>query len=228
MEVRFADRYDRNPAPITTTKNNLPAKSTGFRKNSIVAARRSGSRYNRGSMADPISNQDANWDALYAQLHQIARRRLAEQSPGQTLQATALVHEAYLRLQSNDEMRGLEHRRFLALAADVMRKILIDHARARGRIKRGGNQKRRLLDVATLAEDGDADLTLALNDAICRLEQLDDQAARVVKLRFFAGLSVEETADVLEVSPRTVKRDWQFARAWLYQALGLESDGPTQ
>ncbi len=159
------------------------------------------------------------WDELYNQLRAIARRRLAEQQPGQTLQATALVNEAYLKLQSNPELAGLERRRFLALAADVMRKILVDRARARGRIKRGGGQKRRLLDVASLAEDEDSDMTLALEDALCRLEEIDAQSAAVVKLRFFAGLSIDEAADALEVSPRTVKRDWQFARAWLHRQL---------
>jgi RNA polymerase sigma-70 factor, ECF subfamily len=170
-------------------------------------------------MHEPGSQVGPTWTLLHEQLRAIARRRLSDQSPGQTLQATALVNEAYLKLRDNPSIAGLEHARFLALAADVMRKILIDHARARGRQKRGGGRPRQLLDVASLADDQDSELTLALDDAICRLEELDASAARIVKLRFFAGLSVEETAQATGLSPRTVKREWQFARAWLQREL---------
>jgi len=167
---------------------------------------------------DPHSEVLLN--SVYEQLRSIARHRLANESAGHTLQATALVHEAFLKLSNNPSNFSLDRARFVMAAAEAMRRILIDHARTRKREKRGGpTMKRALLDVADLAADFDSEQALALDEAICRLEAQDVQAAQVVKLRFFAGLSVEETADVLQISPRTVKRDWQFARAWLFDAL---------
>jgi RNA polymerase sigma factor (TIGR02999 family) len=160
---------------------------------------------------------------VYDQLRAIAHNRLAQEAPGHTLQATALVNEAYLRLCQHSTIFTAEKSRFLMAAAEAMRRILIDHARTRKRIKRGGGQLRRcaaeISDVAELAVEQDPDQILALDEAICRLEQQDHQAAQVVKLRFFAGLSVQETADALGISPRTVKREWQFARAWLFNVL---------
>lgn len=174
----------------------------------------------------PPSSGDPRDDLLrnvYDQLRAIARRRLAGEKAGHTLQATALVNEAYLKLSQNPSIFGMERSRFLIAAAEAMRRILIDHARTRNREKRGGGPKgaRRdpLADVADLAGAFDPEQTLALDEAIRRLEELDGQAAHVVKLRFFAGLSVDETAEALGISPRTVKRDWAFARAWLYEAL---------
>lgn len=158
-------------------------------------------------------------EAVYAQMRAIARQRLANESPAHTLQATALVHEAYLRLQRHEAIMALDRSAFLAAAAEAMRRILVDHARTRKRIKRGAGVKPVLLDVAQLADQDDPDLVLSLDEAICRLEAVDPAAARVVRLRFFAGLSVEETAEVMKVSDRTVKRDWAFARAWLFEAL---------
>jgi RNA polymerase sigma factor (TIGR02999 family) len=175
----------------------------------------------KGSSRQFSSEDDAVLAAVYDQLRAIARRRLAGEAAGHTLQATALVHEAYVKLSGNPSIFQLEKARFMFAAAEAMRRILIDHARTRKRAKRGGPAVRRqpLLDVADLAGDVDPDQTLALDEAIRRLQEQDAQAARVVELRFFAGLSVEETAEVLGVSPRTVKRDWAFARAWLYEAL---------
>lgn len=180
------------------------------------------------SAAGTHADRDRLLEQVYEQLRAIARRRLAGEQAGHTLQPTALVNEAYLKLSRNPSLFGLEKSRFLLAAAEAMRRILIDHARTRNREKRGGAganphavRRRRdpLVDVSELAVDFDPDQTLALNEALCRLELLDDQAAQVVKLRFFAGLSVEETAEAMAVSPRTVKRDWAFARAWLYEAL---------
>lgn len=166
-----------------------------------------------GGQSDPSLEQ------VYQTLHSIAQRRLADESRAHTLQATALVHEAYLKLSTDPANFQLDRSRFYLLAASAMRNILIDHARGKNRVKRGGARKREILDVADLVLDDDPDLTLSLHDAIHRLKEIDDQAARVVELRFFAGLSIEETAQVLGVSDRTIKRDWQFARAWLYRAL---------
>lgn len=162
---------------------------------------------------------------VYDQLRAIARARLRSQSKGHTLQATALVHEVYLKLADHPSILAGDRARFFHAAAQAMRQILIDHARAKGRVKRGGGAGRReLADVAQLAAEDDPDQILALEEALCRLEQQDPGAAAVVKLRFYAGLSVEEAAEVLGISERTVKRDWQFARAWLYRVL--DEQGP--
>ena len=142
------------------------------------------------------------------------------------MQATALVHEAYLKLQSHPSVLNADKPRFLMAAAEAMRRILIDHARTRKRIKRGGDAKRTkqtISDVADLAAVDDPEQIMALDEAVHRLEQEDPQAAQVVKLRFYGGLSVEETAEALGISDRTVKRDWQFARAWLFKALNTDA-----
>jgi RNA polymerase sigma factor (TIGR02999 family) len=162
---------------------------------------------------------------VYDQLRRIAQQRMNEERAGHTLQATALVHEAWLRLvgdhQAEIEWRGRAH--FFAAAAEAMRKILIDHARGRRTAKRGGGLKAIgcVLDLAGDEKIGDA---LALDELISRLEAEDPQTAGVVRLRFFAGLSIDETADALGVSPRTVKRNWEYARAWL--AGALRDDAP--
>jgi RNA polymerase sigma factor (TIGR02999 family) len=136
------------------------------------------------------------------------------------LQATALVHEAWLRLVGDGELEAFDTRgHFYTAAAEAMRRILIDHARAKGSDKRGGKASRLPLDVVDLAQSGDLDQTLALDDAVSRLEELDPEAGHVVRLRFYAGLEVDETARVLGLSPRTTARDWAFARAWLFQQL---------
>lgn len=158
-------------------------------------------------------------EAVYNQMRAIARQRLSGESPAHTLQATALVHEAYMRLQRHEAIMALDRGAFLAAAAEAMRRILVDHARTKKRIKRGAGVKPVLMDVAQLADQNDPDMVLSLDEAICRLEAVDADAAKVVRLRFFAGLSVEETAEVMKVSDRTVKRDWAFARAWLYEQL---------
>ena len=158
---------------------------------------------------------------VYEQLRAIARNRIATEAPGHTLQATALVHEAYMKLcVSGTSFKVANRSQFVMMAAEAMRRVLIDHARGRNRVKRGGGVARRApADVADLAADQDGEQIMALDEAIRRFEQQDPQAAQVVKLRFFAGLSVVETAECLGLSERTVKRDWQFARAWLFRAL---------
>ena len=157
---------------------------------------------------------------VYEQLRAIARSRLHGQPAGHTLQATALVHEALLKLRDHPSLCGGDRALFFHAAAQAMRQILVDHARAKGRVKRGGGAVRlELADVAQLAVEQDSEQIVALDEAVSRLEVEEPSAAAVVKLRFYAGLSVEETAEVLGVSDRTVKREWQFARAWLYRAL---------
>jgi RNA polymerase sigma factor (TIGR02999 family) len=159
---------------------------------------------------------------VYQQLHRIAANRIAAQPAGHTLQATGLVHEAYIKLQGSPESMGIEKAHFFRLAAEAMRQILIDHARSKGRLERGGGRRRMLSEVADLAAAEDSGQIMALEEAVQRFEKLDPRAAEVVKLRFFAGLSVEETADVMQISIRTVNREWKFARAWFFNALEQE------
>jgi RNA polymerase sigma factor (TIGR02999 family) len=164
---------------------------------------------------------------VYDELRDLARQRLAQERPGQTLQATALVHEAYLRLVggSDDDAGGWEGRgHFFGAAALAMRRILVERARRRGRVRHGGGRARVDLDVAVqLGEEPDDDL-LALDTALDDLEAYDERKARVVLLRHFGGLGVEETAAALDVSPATVKSDWSFARAWLHRKLTGDED----
>ena len=165
-------------------------------------------------------------EIVYDHLRAIARQRMAGERAGHTLQATALVHEAFMRLVGDEEL-GFENRaHFYAAAAQAMRRILIDHARRRNTEKRGGERKRVPMSVVDLATDTDPEQVMALEEAMARLEQSDPRAASVVRLRFFAGLDVEETASVLGLSERTVMRDWSFARATLFQhMLGETPDG---
>lgn len=157
---------------------------------------------------------------VYATLRAIAQRQLNGERPGHTLTATALVHEAYLRIAPAG-LAGADRARFYAAAAEAMRRILIDHARRKAAGKRGGGLRRvaGIENVADLARDENADETLALDEAISRLEEHDADAARVVRLRFFAGLTGDQVADVLEISPRQVDREWAYARAFLLRAL---------
>jgi len=163
---------------------------------------------------------DEVFPLVYAELRRIAAREMRREKPGRTLQTTALVHEAYLRLLKDASLSFENRAHFLGIAARAMREILIEHARARAARKRGGGAVRLTLDdlvapVPSLSID-----VLALDEALQRLARLDERHARVVELRYFGGLSVEETAVALELSPATVKRAWTIARAWLYRELG--------
>lgn len=157
---------------------------------------------------------------VYTELRRLAARKLAMEPVGHTLDATALVHEAYLRLIGNDPRRPWHGRgHFFAAAAEAMRRILIEHARRKRRLRRGGTKKRLPLDGTHLAEEeGDARL-LALDECLDRLAEEDAQVAAVVKLRYFIGLTIQETAKALNISVRTANRHWAYARAWLYQQL---------
>jgi RNA polymerase sigma factor (TIGR02999 family) len=164
-------------------------------------------------------------DLVYGQLRAIAQQRMAGERRSHTLQATALVHEAYVRLLGKEGVEWTGRGHFFRAAAEAMRKILIDHARARNADKRGGGKAAlSIINVADLAEDADPAGILALDDAMVRLGRVDRQAADVVRLRFYAGLSVEAAAETLGISPRTVRRDWAFARAWLREALERETE----
>jgi RNA polymerase sigma factor (TIGR02999 family) len=156
---------------------------------------------------------------VQSELHRIARRYMAAERQGHILQTTALVNEAYLRLIDWENVRWQNRAQFFGMAARLMRRILVDFARAEHREKRGGDALRvSLAKAADLAPKRTADL-VALDDALETLERLDQRQARVVELRFFAGLSLEETAEALRVSVSTVRRDWSMAEAWLYREM---------
>jgi RNA polymerase sigma factor (TIGR02999 family) len=161
---------------------------------------------------------------VYDELRKLAAAHLADEKPGQTLQPTALVHEAYVRLVGPDPAQdwgGRDH--FFAAAAEAMRRILLDAARRKGRHKRGGGMARRDLDGIDPAAPEDSDELLALDEAIDRLASADPQAAELVRLRFYAGLPIPEVARILGISPRTADRTWAYARAWLHQAVAGET-----
>lgn len=157
---------------------------------------------------------------VYEELRKLAAQRLAQEQPGQTLQATALVHEAYLRLvggAATPRWDGRGH--FFAAAAEAMRRILINRARDKKRLKRGGERRRVDLDKIEIALDGDDEQLVALDEALGQLAKEDEQAARLVNLRFFAGLTLKDAAAALGLSLRTAERQWTYARAWLFARL---------
>jgi len=162
---------------------------------------------------------------VYDELHHLASRYMKRERSGHSLQTTALVNEAYMRLVDYRRMRWQNRAHFFAVAAQLMRRILVEHAR-RHNLKRGGGLAHVSLEEApVVGGDEDADLA-ALDDAMNALERIDPRKVQVVEMRFFGGLSVEETAEVLKVSPVTVKRDWRAAKAWLYRELtGGTTDG---
>ena len=157
---------------------------------------------------------------VYEELHRMAKRHLGREHPGHTLQTSALVNEAYLRLIDQRSVRWQNRAHFFAIAARLMRRILVDHARRRDAQKRAGSQIHLTLERTVVpAKQSDVDV-LAIDEALTRLAAVDRQQAQIVELRFFSGLSVEETATALGISPRTVKRDWSVARAWLRREIG--------
>lgn len=156
---------------------------------------------------------------VYAELRKLATAQMARETPGQTLQPTALVHEVYLRLVGDEDIRWENRGHFFAAAARSMRQILINRANRKKAVRHGGPRKRLELHDAVLVEEQQPERMLALDDALQRLEQIDERKGQIVMLRYFAGLSIEDTAKVLEVSPATVKREWQFARTWLHNEM---------
>lgn len=163
--------------------------------------------------------QEELFQVVYNELHRQAARYLRNEQPGISLQTTDLIHEAYLRLTNRQHIEWQNRLHFFAIAAKVMRHILVDHVRGRQATKRGGSDIRLPLEDAMVVLPGqDLDL-VALDEALTRLAEIDPQQGQIVELRFFSGLSVEETAKVLDVSERTVKRDWNVAKAWLRREL---------
>ena len=151
---------------------------------------------------------------VYQELRRIAQYHLKQERPDHTLQSTALVHEAYLRLMKQDPAEFANRAHFMAVASRLMRQILVDHARGHRAAKRGGGLKLELTDAMSVQKPQNVDL-IALDDALNGLARLDSQQSRIVELRFFGGLSIEETAEIIGISRTTVKREWATARAWL-------------
>jgi RNA polymerase sigma factor (TIGR02999 family) len=158
---------------------------------------------------------------VYDALRRLAAQKLAQEAPGQTLQATALVHEVYLRLVGSEKAQHWDSRgHFFVAAAEAMRRILVERARSKGTLKRGGQNRRLDLDQLALAVEDRSDQLLALDEALSDLESHDAQAASLVKLRYFAGLSHQQAADALGIGRRAADRLWALARAWLHQRIG--------
>lgn len=174
------------------------------------------------------------WMSLYAELRRLAHWRLSGERPGHTLSTTALVNEAYVKLAGGDGVAASSRSHFLAVAARAMRQILVDHARTRSRQKRGGGRVPLPLEAADFGVSpvgqglvGDPDLLLSLDQALSRLSEFSPRLAQVVEFRFFGGLTASECAAVLDVTPRTVERDWAKARAYLYSLLSPEESRAT-
>ena len=158
---------------------------------------------------------------VYSELRRLAATKLGQENPGQTLQPTALVHEAYLRLVDGEKCREFNGRtHFFAAAAEAMRRILVDRARQKKSQKRGGTRARVEFRDEILVAPEDCEEILAVHEALDGLAAADPQAAQLVKLRYFAGLSIDETAKMLDISPRSADRLWSYARAWLQRAIG--------
>ena len=163
---------------------------------------------------------------VYKELRAIAHRCLRQERFGHTLQSAALVHEAYLRLVDREPLDAQNRAHFAAMSARLMREILVDYARARGAAKRGANCRVELDEALATPKKQGVDV-LALDDVLNDLEVMDEQQSRIVELRFFGGLTIEETASVLQISPATVKRDWSVAKAWLSRAMKKGRSGNT-
>jgi len=168
---------------------------------------------------DEVQTTEQLLPLVYAELRRLAAHKMAGENPGQTLQPTALVHEAWLKLggEQNTQWRNRNH--FFAAAAEAMRRILTDNAKRKLRVRHGGGQQRVDLDDCATAADSEADHILAVSEALEKFARLDPQRAELVKLRYFVGLTFGEAAEVLGISEPTAKRYWSFARAWLYEEI---------
>lgn len=164
---------------------------------------------------------------VYEELRLLAAQKLSREAPGQTLQATALVHEAYIRLVGDEPQSWDGRRHFFAAAAEAMRRILVDRARGKKCIKRGGGRPKVELNDALVALEASPEGLIMLDEALTRLADEDPEAARLVKLAYYGGLSVEQAGEVLGISRRTAYRHWAFARAWLYAAVGRDAGSST-
>ncbi len=162
---------------------------------------------------------DSLMQLIYAELHRLASHYMRNEGPNHILNTTALVNEAYLRMVNQTHVSWQNRAHFFAVSAQAMRSILIDMARGRSRLRRGGGSRHVSLDEALVFSEGRAEELIALDDALAELAKLDERKSRIVELRYFGGLKAEETAEVLKISVATVEREWKRARAWLYSEL---------
>jgi RNA polymerase sigma factor (TIGR02999 family) len=167
---------------------------------------------------------DRLWPVVQDELHQLAKRHVRKERSGHTLQTTALVNEVYLKLVSHQDVGAKNRGQFFTLAAHIMRCLLVDYARNRNYLKRGGGKRPVSLDAAALVSQVQSDEVLAVDEALARLALIDQRKSQIVELRYFAGLDVEEAAEALAVSPITVKREWRKAKAWLHRELTEADD----
>ncbi len=167
---------------------------------------------------------DQLWSEVYDSLRAVARNRLRGERSDHTLSTTALVHEAYLKIIDQTQVEWQDRIHFFAMASRIMRNILIDYARRRKAQKRGGDAPHVPLDDAIVSADASAEMFLALDEALSQLAKLDERLARVVEYRFFGGMQEKEIAELLDISPRTVRRDWRKAKGWLSRALAEHED----
>ena len=199
------------PGPVSNTV--LPGEPLVSDVTHILSAIERGDRH----AADQL------WQLVYDELRRLAGAQMAREMPGQTLDATALVHEAYLRLAGDQEQAFANRRHFFAAAAEAMRRILVEAARRKGRAKHGGGQRREHADLDTLGAGAPAEELLNLHEALEQFAAHDPRKAKLVELRFFAGLTLEEAAGCLDISLSTADRAWRYARAWLYHAMAGEN-----
>jgi len=214
----------------------IPALGADFPATAFLPGTVRGGRHHGGMAAGPGRGQsithllraaergeEVDFGALlplvYDRLRRIAQVQMGNERQGHTLQATALVHEAFLRLAGAGSLSWKSKGHFYRAAADSMRRILIDHARARNTAKRGGEFQRSAVSLADLVSDASPEEFLAVDDAISRLKEAEPRAGSIAHLRLYAGLSVAETAEALSIPQRTVERDWRYARTWLYERL---------
>src|SRR5207248_3660508 len=202
-----------SPQPHRISEPNTTRESAAPDKNEVTQWLIAGSGGDARALA-------ALLPLVYDELHRQAVRFFHRERAGHTLQPTALVNEVYLRLINQHEVNWQNRAQFFGIAAEMMRRILVSHARGRQAQKRGGAAQHITLDEGVAAEPQRDLNLLALDDALTRLEQIDPEKSRMVELRFFSGLSVAETAEVMGVSPRTIDRQWQTAKAWLYREIG--------
>ena len=189
-----------------------------YRSHEISQLLRSWNDGNRNALDDLLP-------LVYDELHRQAHRYLRRERHGHTLQTTALIHEAYLNLIKQNRINFQNREHFFAISANLMRRILVNYANARHRLKRGGVDEDIELNDSILIATQSKDLDLlALDDALRRLAEMDEQQARIVELRYFGGLTIEETSEVMGIAPATIKRDWKLTKAWLYRELGGEHD----
>lgn len=167
--------------------------------------------------------RDRLMGVVYDELHRLAHRYMRRESPGHTLQTSALLNEAYVRLVDQKNVQWQNRAHFFAIAAQMMRRILVDYARSRNYAKRGGGARAMSLDEALIVSDARNEEVVNVHEALERLTEFDSRKGQIVELRFFGGLSIEETAEVLGVSPGTVMRDWTLAKAWLRREMSPES-----